>query len=83
MDECNYSPVKSLNVPKEINTDTHGNAVYSSLTVAVRDARFNQIAKILTSAGETPEMRDACPNVVGRIFESFIIASVRRLGIDS
>jgi hypothetical protein len=35
---------------------------------------------MLMSAGETPEMREAWPNVAGRIFVSFCRASLRRLG---
>jgi hypothetical protein len=43
-------------------------------------ARFSQTVRIPMSAGETPEIRDACPNVAGRIVVNFWRASFRRLG---
>src|SRR2546428_8300673 len=36
--------------------------------------------RILISAGETPEIRDACPTVAGRIVMNFCRASARKLG---
>jgi hypothetical protein len=33
--------------------------------------RFSQTSRILMSAGETPDTREACPTVPGRIFDSF------------
>src|SRR5271170_2015001 len=42
--------------------------------------RFNQTMRMLMSAGDTPEMRAACPIVFGRILENFCRASSRRLG---
>ena len=33
--------------------------------------RFNQTIKIAMSAGETPDIREACPSVAGRMFASF------------
>ena len=41
----------------------------------------SQIMRTEMSEGETPEIREAWPNVAGRIFSSFTLASVRRLGI--
>jgi hypothetical protein len=45
--------------------------------------RFNQTIKMLMSAGETPEMREACPKVSGCIWLSFWRASSRRLGTSA
>src|ERR1017187_4360269 len=54
-----------------------GGSLFSKLVVL---ARFNHTNKMLTSAGETPEMRPAWPIVCGRILASFCRASKRRLG---
>lgn len=43
---------------------------------------LTNIIRILTSAGDTPGMREACPRVAGRIRESFCLASVERLVND-
>lgn len=42
--------------------------------------RFSHTIRIPTSEGDTPEIRDACPSVAGRISASLTRASVRRLG---
>ena len=34
------------------------------------------IINTLISAGETPDMRDACPSVLGFIFNNFSVASL-------
>ena len=46
------------------------------------DQRLSQIMSAVRSAGETPEMRDACPRLAGRIRESFSQASVRTPGTE-
>src|SRR5262249_8152949 len=54
-----------------------------SLNVALplSGPRFIQINTSEISAGDTPEIRDACPTVTGRTLMSFWRASVRKLGI--
>src|SRR5438132_3751378 len=41
---------------------------------------FSHTIKMLMSAGDTPEIREAWPIVIGRIFRNFCRASIRRLG---
>jgi hypothetical protein len=44
--------------------------------------RFSHTMRMLMSAGDTPDMRDACPIVAGRILLSFWRASSLKLGTD-
>ena len=46
------------------------------------DQRLSQIMSAVRSAGETPEMRDACPRLAGWIRDSFSQASVRTPGTE-
>ena len=54
------------------------NGVYATGGQAIAPYRLtNRVA--LTSAGDTPDIRDAWPTVAGRIFFSFCLASVLKL----
>ena len=60
----------------------HGNALPDKFTHRLNSAHrprcSSQIINAATSAGETPEIRDACPRLAGRTSESFSRASSRR-----
>jgi len=85
---CQYServPGPSSNVRKSAWCEYAGgsSATFAGL-FAKRDfqfcgPRFIQIITRQMSAGETPEIRDACPSVIGRISLNFLARFIRKL----
>jgi hypothetical protein len=66
-----------------LHLGTHRARLHFIVCLVQAALRFSQTNKMLTSAGDTPEIREACPSVAGRILLSFCRASTRRLGTEA